>query len=99
MRSLQNLRTLSGRGEQTASPYRAYMKLGFLEMEKVRKVKEKRGAELKIQIIDRRLLEIEGEKHAILQGLGERIGNNPPSQSVSPISTVKRSPAGITLKY
>ena len=44
MRGVQDIRTLSGRADEGTIPYKAYMKLSILEMEKFRRGKEKQSA-------------------------------------------------------
>ncbi|HWR11660.1 MAG TPA: hypothetical protein VN445_07555 [Rectinemataceae bacterium] len=69
VRGVQNIKTLSGRVDDAAAPYKAYMKLSILEMEKYRKNKEKTSALERLQAIDQRFQEIEVEKQKTLQSL------------------------------
>ncbi len=71
MRRLQDIRTLSGRGDQASAPHQAYMKLSCLEMEKFRRGKEKNSALNRVKNIDARFRDIEAEKAAILLALNE----------------------------
>ena len=71
-RGLRDIRTLAGRSDQLALPYRAYMQISCLEMEKARRNQEKRSASQRIAIIDARLQEVEAEKAVLLQSVGER---------------------------
>lgn len=71
-RGLRDIRTLAGRSDQLALPYRAYMQITCLEMERVRRNQEKRSASQRIAIIDARLQEVETEKAVLLQSVGER---------------------------
>jgi len=71
-RGLRDIRTLAGRSDQLALPYRAYMQITCLEMERVRRNQEKRSASQRIAIIDARLQEVEAEKAVLLQSVGER---------------------------
>lgn len=68
-RGLQDIRTLSGRVDQTSLPYRAYMKIACLEMEKARRGKERESAAYRLANIDSRVKEIEAEKASLLQSL------------------------------
>jgi len=77
LRGLRDIRTHSGRVDRVGVPYKAYMKISCLEMEKARREKEKGSAQLRIRNIDKRLEEIEAEKDATLKNLGER---NPGSE-------------------
>ncbi len=71
MRGLRNLRTLSGRVDQMSAPYRGYMQITCLEMEKARRAAERRSAGQRIAEIDARMKEIETEKAEILKRLSE----------------------------
>jgi CRISPR/Cas system-associated exonuclease Cas4 (RecB family) len=68
-RGLKNIRTLSRRADQRALPYRTYMQITCLEMEKARRGAERRAASRRIDEVDARLREIEEEKQALLQGM------------------------------
>ena len=71
-RGLRCLRTLSGRVDRVAVPYRAYMQVTCLEMEKARRGSERRSATQRIREIDKRLAEIEAEQVELLKELGEQ---------------------------
>ena len=66
IRGLQDLRTYSGTVEQVARPYRAYMRISCLEMEKLRRGQERKSAMHRVENIDARFEEIEAEKAALL---------------------------------
>ncbi|HWO99042.1 MAG TPA: hypothetical protein VNL74_00205 [Methylococcus sp.] len=68
-KGLNSLRTLSGRVNQTFTPYRAYMQITCLEMEKSRRLQEQKSAEARIAGIHARLREIEAEKQNLQQAL------------------------------
>jgi len=65
-RGLKNIRTLSSRVDGGALPYRAYMQITALEMEKARRCAERASAARRIAEIDARLRELEKEKTALL---------------------------------
>jgi hypothetical protein len=69
MKGVQDIRTLSGRSDEGTIPYKAYMKLSILEMEKFRRGKEKQSALERVHHIDQRFLDIEGERQKILTSL------------------------------
>jgi hypothetical protein len=101
IRGLQDIRTLSGRVDQTSLPYRAYLKVGCLEMEKARRRKERDSASHRIENIDARMEEIEDEKAALLEALAERDKGCPtaardccPEPEPAP-----RRAAGLKLRY
>ena len=69
MKGLQNIRTISGRGDDISIPHKVYMKLSVLEMEKYRRGKEKQNALEKVRNIDRRFQEIEAERQELILSL------------------------------
>ena len=69
MRGVQDIRTLSGRADEGAIPYKAYMKLSILEMEKFRRGKEKQSALERVHHIDQRFRDIEAERQEIMIAL------------------------------
>ena len=58
-RGLNNIHTLAGRGDQLRIPYRCYMQITCLEMEKARRGAERRSAMERVEIIDKRIACIE----------------------------------------
>ena len=66
MRGLQDIRTHSGRIDQTFQPYKAYLRIGVLEMEKARRNKERESALHRVKIIEERFQAIDMEKTALL---------------------------------
>jgi hypothetical protein len=81
IRGLQDIRTLSGRVDMISEPYRAFMRITALEMEKERRGIERRSAVQRVQNIDARFRDIEAEKDALLTSLGEREKGRSPSTS------------------
>ena len=69
LRGVQDIKTLSGRADEGALPYKAYMKLSILEMEKFRRGKEKTNALVMVHHIDQRFRDIEVERQKILTAL------------------------------
>jgi hypothetical protein len=69
MRGVQDIRTLSGRVDEGAIPYKAYMKLSILEMEKFRRGKEKQSALERVRHIDQRFEDIETARQEIMAAL------------------------------
>ena len=99
-RGLREIHALSGRVDQVSLPYRAYMKITCLEMEKARRASERKSASQRIANIDARLKEIEAEKAALLQALEGRNGGKPigvPSLELKPAP--RRSTGGFKLRY
>lgn len=68
-KGISSVRTLSGRVNQTFTPYRAYMQITCLEMEKSRRLEEQKSAEARIAGIRARLREIEEEEQLLQQTL------------------------------
>ena len=96
-RGLREIRTLSGRAEHGVLPYKAYMQITCLEMEKLRRQREKNNATLRIRNLDARLMEIEAGKEALLRAVGERNIGKPTgagARSSQPTST-----GGLRLRY
>jgi len=101
IRGLQDVPTLSGRVDQTSLPYKAYMKVACLEMEKVRRGKERESASFRVKNIDARFKEIEDEKAALLQE-AERDKRSPTDGQDSgprPEPPPPRAAGGFKLKY
>ena len=69
MKGVQDIRTLSGRADEDSLPYKAYMKLSILEMEKFRRGKEKTNALEMVHHIDQRFQDIEVERQKIMTAL------------------------------
>ena len=69
MRGVQDIKTLSGRADEGTIPYKAYMKLSILEMEKFRRGKEKQSALERVHHIDQRFRDIEAERQKIITAL------------------------------
>ena len=72
IKGLQDLRTVSGSMDDRSVPFRAYMKLSVLEMEKLRRGKEKANSLARVADIDARFRDIEREGTALLQALRVR---------------------------
>jgi hypothetical protein len=71
VRGLRSIRTLSGKVDHKSAPYRAYMQITCLEMEKARRESERQSAARRISELDSRLWEIETDKTEILKALSE----------------------------
>lgn len=99
-RGVNNIRTLSGRVDQVALPYRAYMQVACLEMEKARRNKERQSASQRIASIDSRIAEIEKMKVELMRFVGAP-GSAPPKRlpglEVKP--EPRRSGGGFKIRY
>lgn len=100
IRGLQDLRTLSGRVDRLSSPYRAYLRIACLEMEKARRGKERSSAMQRVQSIDARFNDINAEKDELLQSLGERNNSSSTnSHDTDPKPGHRRSTGGFRYRY
>jgi hypothetical protein len=79
-RGLNNLRTLAGRADQLRIPYRCYMQVTCLEMEKARRGAERRSAMDRVEIIDKRIACIEREKELALLRIAQGPGPGKPAR-------------------
>jgi hypothetical protein len=68
-KGLNQLRTLSGRVDQLSLPYRSYMQITCLEMERARRNMERKSASQRVALIDTRIQEIEKAKLELLQAV------------------------------
>ena len=83
-RGIQDIRTLTGKVRKVTIPHEAYLRISHIEMEKVRKTLESEKARQVMADIAARLVEIEAEKEALLQGLMDRGSDPPPVRSGPP---------------
>ena len=102
-RGLREIRTHAGKQDQTDRPYRAYMQITCLEMEKARRRSERKTSLLRINSLDSRLKEIEAEKETLLRKIeNQKPADNGKSACVSS-RTLPHSPrgngAGFRLRY
>ncbi len=95
-RGLREIRTLSGSVHQVFLPHQLYLKLSSLEMEKVRRRKERKSTSQRMANIDARLKQIEAEKAALRQFLEPRNGGQPGSE---PKPAPRQSTGGFKLRY
>src|SRR5579864_701022 len=99
-RGLNNIRTLSSRVNNAELPYRGYMQITALEMEKARRCAERASAARRIADIDARLRELENEKAELLAAVaapGAHASKRLPGLEVRP-APVKRS-GGFRIRY
>ena len=99
-KGVNNIRTLSGRVDQLSLPYRTYMQITCLEMEKARRGMERKSAGQRIALLDARLAQIEKDKQELLQAVttsGQRLPGRLPGLEVRP--TPRRSAGGFKIRY
>jgi len=81
MRGVQDIRTLSGRADEGTIPYKAYMRLSILEMEKFRRGKEKQSALDRVRKIDQRFQDIEVTRQEIFNAMeGKKVRRPVPTE-------------------
>ena len=68
-KNLQNIKTLSDRVSDAEKPQRKYIKLAILELEKVRRSKEKNKAREQLINLEKRLVEIESEQARLMEAV------------------------------
>jgi hypothetical protein len=71
IRGVRNIRTRSGTSDEVMVPYKAYMAITVLEMEKFRREIERNSLTLRLNNVNARLETVESEKAALLQRLGQ----------------------------
>ena len=99
-RGLNQIRTLSGRADQLSLPYRSYMQISCLEMERARRNTERKSASQRIALIDARIEEIDKTKQDLLQAAaatGEAAPTRRPGSR--PESAPRRNTGGFRIRY
>jgi len=92
MKGVQDIRTLSSRVDEGTIPYKAYMKLSILEMEKFRRGKEKQSALDRVHNIDQRFLDIEAERQEVIRALEAKGVRRPAHRGTATPETVNAGP-------
>jgi hypothetical protein len=99
-KGLTNIRTLSGRVDQVSLPYRIYMQITCLEMERARRDRERKSATQRIMEIDARVKQIDQAKQELLQAVsakGKGLPARLPGLEVKP--TIRRGAGGFKIRY
>jgi hypothetical protein len=99
-KGLTSIRTLSGRVDHVSLPYRSYMQITCLEMEKARRGMERKSASLRIAEIDARLDQIEKAKQELLGAVAapdQRAPGSLPGLDLRPAP--RRSAGGFKIRY
>ena len=101
LKGVQDIRTHSGRVDEAHQPYKAYMKIAALEMEKARRGEERKSAMHRVKTIDARFKEIEAEKAEVLQVVDERKSNGPSDETpgMEHKPAPHRSKGGFKIRY
>ena len=98
-RTVKDIHTHSGRVDQISQPYRAFMRISALEMEKARRGMERKSAMERIDQIDARFREIEGGKKVLLEALCEQDRKSLLESGSEPEEVPSNSLAGFQIKY
>ena len=99
-KGLNHIRTLAGRVDQVALPYRSYMQITCLEMEKARRNTERESSNRRVREIEARLRDIHKEQQQLLQAVANQ-GKTGPARL--PGTETKPSPlkpaGGFRIRY
>jgi len=98
-KGLRDIRTLAGKTDQLALPYKVYMQITCLEMEKVRRNQEKKSACQRIAALNARLLDVEAEKAELLKSVGERNAAGEGRESAETKPASQGSKKGFSIRY
>lgn len=93
-RGLQDIRTLTGKVRKATLPHESFLRISHIEMEKARKTRESEKAKQLVADIAARIKEIEAEKEALLQAMGERSAERRLGRTGPP-----RSIGGLKIRY
>jgi len=88
IKTVANIRTNTNRTDQINKPHLAYLRIGSLEMERERKLTEKRSILERVKKIDDRCKEIDNEKARLLKSIGENKDKNLVTDSTTDIKTI-----------
>jgi hypothetical protein len=100
-KGLNQLRTLSGRVDQLSLPYRSYMQITCLEMERARRNMERKSASQRVAQIDARIEEIEKSKQELLLAVATS-GRSIPARRTGGLElkpTPRCSTGGFKIRY
>ena len=95
IRGVQSIRTYSGKVDQIGHSYKAYMRISCLEMEKYRRGQERESAMHRVNNIDERFRQIEVEKAALMQTLGQTESGKAVKPNIGP----NRGKGGFRVRY
>ncbi|MDP3008703.1 MAG: hypothetical protein Q8N30_06500 [Methylococcales bacterium] len=97
-RTLSDIKTHSGRVSSDHQVYRDYFQVGALELERLRRSKEREAASSRIATIDSRMAEIDMEKESLLAGAAA-VSAATDSNGNKIESTEKKKSSGLRIKY
>ncbi len=87
IRGIKNIRTRSGSPDQVLVPYKAYMAITALELEKFRRETERKNLTVRLGSINNRLRAIEAEKTTLIR----RLGKGPAGKTIKSSMSAKES--------
>jgi|TARA_B110000503_G_scaffold64163_1_gene101196 hypothetical protein len=90
-KSVSSIRTHSGRAGDGNTTHRDYFKVGALELERSRRVKERDAANSRLTIINARIDEIDNEKAKLLEAAA--------AVNDGTAKSAKKEPSGLRIKY
>lgn len=93
IRGVKDIRTRSGTPDQVIVPYKAYMAVTALEMEKFRRETERDNLTLRLNNVNARLETVESEKTALLQRLGQEAAGRPGRRPIKSTRPMRGCPA------
>lgn len=93
LRSVKDIRTHSGKVDKISFPYKAYMRISCLELEKARRINEREGAMERIRQIDERISGIDAEK-TMIQKIMRQYKVDSPVHPDDTVKTASRSSTG-----
>jgi hypothetical protein len=99
LRGLQDIRTTSGKTDQTFKPYKAFLRISCLEMESARMNKERESISQRLKSIETRLKEIEAEKCHLLESIGKSPENSRGFRAAGSRENCTADPAGFRFRY
>ena len=93
IRGVKDIRTRSGTPDQVIVPYKAYMAITALEMEKFRRETERDNLTLRLNNVNARLETVESEKTVLLQRLGKDAAGRPGRRTIRSSRPTRDCPA------
>jgi hypothetical protein len=93
IRGVKDIRTRSGTPDQVIVPYKAYMAITALEMEKFRRETERENLMLRLNNVNARLQTVASEKAALLLRLGKEAASRPVRRPIKSSRPVRDCPA------
>jgi len=100
IRGVTDIRTHAGTPDQVIVPYKAYMAITALEMEKYRRETEHQNLTTRLKSVNARLRRIDTEKTALLARLKKLPAPQAGARRVPQVSTLRsRSVGGFKLQY